>query len=223
MATALTIRADFDATVVVPFDAHRWVASPEAGVERMMLDRIGDEVAVATSLVRYRPGSRFAAHRHDLGEEFLVLEGTFADEKGRYPAGCYVRNPPGSTHSPRSDEGCLIFVKLRQFAEDDDRQVVIDTTQLGGEAPNGGTLAHELHRFGAERVCVIDGDANAAVRLGGDDAMQEVLVVSGTIEVFGERLTRLAWLRAAAGQTMEIRFVEPGRLFTKTRPRLTDA
>jgi hypothetical protein len=65
------------------------------GVERMMLDRIGDEVARATSLVRYAPNSTFSPHVHGGGEEFFVLEGEFGDEHRTYPAGTYVRNPIG--------------------------------------------------------------------------------------------------------------------------------
>ena len=53
----MRLNADFDQRVVVTPEAYRWVDSPMAGVERMMLDRIGDEVARATSLVRYAPNS----------------------------------------------------------------------------------------------------------------------------------------------------------------------
>jgi anti-sigma factor ChrR (cupin superfamily) len=48
------------------------------GVERRMLDRIGDEVARATSIVRYASESRFSPHVHDGGEEFLVLRNAMA-------------------------------------------------------------------------------------------------------------------------------------------------
>jgi anti-sigma factor ChrR (cupin superfamily) len=81
------------------------------GVHRRMLDRIGGEVARATSIVRYAPASHFSPHIHDGGEEFLVLEGTFQDEHGGYPVGSYVRNPPTSSHTPGSSVGCTIFVK----------------------------------------------------------------------------------------------------------------
>ena len=77
-----------------------------------MLDRVGDEVARATSIVRYAPGSWFSGHAHGGGEEILVLEGTFSDEHGHYPAGSWVRSPHGSVHTPFSDEGCLIYVKV---------------------------------------------------------------------------------------------------------------
>ncbi len=149
---SLRVRADFAQTAWVPPDQHHWIASPEPGVDRVMLDRVGDEIAVATSIVRYRSGSRFAAHRHDRGEEFLVLDGVFADENGSYPAGTYVRNPPGSAHSPRSDEGCVLFVKLRQFPPDDLAALVIDTVAIACTSTNGTTRVHRLHGFRAEEV-----------------------------------------------------------------------
>src|SRR5215475_13110315 len=114
-----------------------WLPSPEPGVERRPLERIGAEVAIASSVVRYRAGSRFAAHTHGLGEEFLVLEGTFSDERGHYPAGTYVRNPPGSRHGPFSENGCVIFVKLRQMAPDDADKVTMFEGDRTWEAMKG--------------------------------------------------------------------------------------
>jgi anti-sigma factor ChrR (cupin superfamily) len=84
----------------VPFESLVWTPSPHPMVERKMLERDGDEVARATSFVRYAEGSSFAEHVHDLGEEFLVLEGVFSDERGDYASGTYIRNPPGSRHRP---------------------------------------------------------------------------------------------------------------------------
>ena len=128
------IRADFNERVVVATRDQPWVPSPQAGVDRRMLDRIGGEVARATSVVRYAPHSRFPPHRHDGGEEFLVLDGVFSDEHGDYPAGTYVRNPPGSAHAPRTAGGCTIFVKLRQMRPDGRRQVVIRTNDAAWPA-----------------------------------------------------------------------------------------
>lgn len=105
----------------------RWIPSPQAGVERRMLDRVGGEVARATSVVRYLPGSRFARHVHGGGEEIFVLDGVFSDETGDYPAGSYLRSPPGSSHAPFSDDGCVILVKLWQFTPGDTEEVRLDT------------------------------------------------------------------------------------------------
>jgi anti-sigma factor ChrR (cupin superfamily) len=92
-----------------------------------MLDRVGEEVARATSVVRYAPDTAFTPHAHDGGEEVLVLDGCFSDERGDYPAGTYLRNPPGSHHAPFSTDGCTLFVKLRQFAQSDSQELRINT------------------------------------------------------------------------------------------------
>jgi len=126
----MQLNADFSKRAVVHAAKLDWKASPMPGVERRMLDRIGDEVARATSIVRYAPQSQFSPHVHDGGEEFLVLEGVFQDEHGDFPAGCYVRNPPQSRHTPGSKSGCTIFVKLWQFDPADRTHVRIDTNKM---------------------------------------------------------------------------------------------
>jgi anti-sigma factor ChrR (cupin superfamily) len=123
----MNINNDFSARIVAHAADATWTPSPLPGVDRRMLDRVGDEVARATSIVRYAPGSHFDRHVHDGGEEILVLEGVFSDESGDYGAGTYLRNPPGSAHAPFSREGCLLFVKLRQFAPGDLASVRIPT------------------------------------------------------------------------------------------------
>ena len=104
----MDLNPDFTARAAVHGAALPWVSSPIAGVERRMLDRIGEEVARATTIVRYAPESRFSPHVHGGGEEFIVLEGVFQDEHGDFPAGSYIRNPPQSRHTPGSKPGCTI-------------------------------------------------------------------------------------------------------------------
>ena len=108
---SMELNADLTQRAVLNTIAQAWLPSPMPGVERRMLDRCGGEVARATSIVRYAPGSRFARHSHGGGEEILVLEGVFQDEHGSYPAGSWLRNPPGSVHRPWSEAGCTIWVK----------------------------------------------------------------------------------------------------------------
>ena len=123
----MQLNADLSRPATVDSAALAWVASPMAGVERRMLERDGAEVARATSLVRYAPGSAFSPHTHGAGEEFLVLEGVFSDETGDFPAGFYVRNPPGSSHTPASAPGAVILVKLRQMPPEETAAVRLDT------------------------------------------------------------------------------------------------
>ena len=123
----MDIHSDFGERIVLHTDKLAWHPSPKAGVMRKYLDRIGDEVARASSIVRYEPNTSFAQHAHDGGEEILVLDGCFSDEKGDYSAGMYLRNPPGSHHTPFSNDGCTLFVKLRQFERSDDQELRINT------------------------------------------------------------------------------------------------
>lgn len=175
----MNINSDYSQRVVLNHQDLSWVASPELGVERKMLERVGDEVAKATSIVRYQPGSKFKTHTHDLGEEILVLEGVFSDELGDYPAGTYIMNPPGSSHAPFSESGCTLFVKLRHLGPDQVEREIIDTKStewLQGmvlglhvmplmRQGTGSTLVHwapqtyfNPHKhFGGEEIFVVDG------------------------------------------------------------------
>src|SRR6266849_8235918 len=126
----MELNANFSERVAVHTDRIAWTPSPIPGVERRMLDRIGGEVARATSIVRYAPNSKFPPHVHGGGEEFIVLDGVFQDEHGDFPAGSYIRNPPQSRHTPGSKPGCTIMVKLWQFDLADRTPVRLDTTKM---------------------------------------------------------------------------------------------
>lgn len=177
----MRINADFSRPVVVRPQDREWVPSPSGGVERCMLDRIGGEVARATSLVRFAPNSSFPTHMHGGGEEYIVLDGTFSDDTGDFPAGTYVRNPIGTAHAPHTHEGCMIFVKLWQFADDDRAQFdVAIGERLGGAAKQDGRSEAVLHDAPGERVRVHDLDAGTALALDGAGGM-EVLVLAGSL------------------------------------------
>ena len=194
----MKLNADFSTRVVVRPEDYAWVSSPAAGVDRMMLDRIGDEVARATTIVRFAPNSRFDAHTHGGGEEFLVLDGVFSDENGDYPAGSYVRNPIGTAHSPHIEpEGCTILVKLHQFAEDDTEQKVIDTRTapfLPGSAP--GLTVLPLHSVAGENVALVrwaPGTQFAAhTHWGGE----EIFVIEGVFQDEHGRYPAGSWIRS---------------------------
>ncbi|WDE08864.1 cupin domain-containing protein [Thalassomonas viridans] len=126
----LVFNHDLELPASIQIRGARWQPFPAKGVKRLLLERIGGEqVSRATSIVSYEPGSYFESHVHPKGEEFLVLSGTFSDEDGDYPAGTYVRNPPGSSHKPYSKDGCMIFVKLQQFKLTDNERVVINLNE----------------------------------------------------------------------------------------------
>lgn len=168
-----------------------------------MLHRIGAEVAQATSIVRYAPGCHFNAHTHSGGEEFLVLDGTFQDEHGDYPAGTYIRNPPQSRHTPGSELGCTIFVKLWQFDPADRTHVVIQTEKLDrvSDALRLGVQVSPLYQDAREDVRLEVWAANRVIELdlpkGG-----EFLVLQGSFAEGAEVFEAHAWLRLPSGSRL---------------------
>lgn len=192
----MEINADFSQRAVMHGADLDWVASPMAGVDRRMLDRIGGEVARATSIVRYAPGSAFSAHVHGGGEEFFVLDGVFQDEHGDYPAGAYVRNPPTSRHVPASAPGCTIFVKLWQFDLTDRTFTRIDTNKMAWlpDPQQDGVQVMPLFNDTAEDVRLERWDSGAAITLDAPGGA-EVLTLDGTFTEAGETFLPQSWLR----------------------------
>jgi anti-sigma factor ChrR (cupin superfamily) len=202
----MELNADFSQRAVVHAARVPWVASPMPGVERRMLDRIGDEVARATSIVRYAPGSHFPAHTHGGGEEFFVLDGVFQDEHGDYPAGSYVRNPPTSSHVTGSDQGCVIFVKLWQFAADDRRHVCIDTGHMSFVPAHdrAGIEVMPLFRDSREQVSLERWAPDAEIVSAAHDG-SEILVLDGEFTDEVERFSAHSWLRMPPRSTLRIK------------------
>lgn len=198
----MELNADFTKPVLIKTEDAPWVASPIPGVDRRMLDRIGDEVARATSIVRYAPGSHFSAHTHTGGEEFIVLDGVFQDEHGDYPAGTYVRNPPTTQHTPRSEHGCTILVKLWQFDLADRTQFSMNMDDAA-ESVGAGIHMAQLHKDARETVRYIRANAGASIAL--DNAGgTELFVLDGSATHGDSELPKGAWLRLPDGQPLSI-------------------
>ena len=221
----MRINADFSRRVAVHPDAYDWVSSPAAGVERMMLDRIGEEVARATTIVRFAPKSYFDAHTHGGGEEFLVLDGVFSDQYGDFPAGTYVRNPIGTSHKPHTDDGCTILVKLHQFDPSDTRQFHVDINagsyQLTGIE---GVTELPLHEAVTETVRVLRLEPGARLDGGRLDGGEEIFVIDGEIEDDAGRYPAGSWIRTPDGAHHPVRSETGARIWVKTghlRPDLT--
>lgn len=206
----MKINANFNAFAGVNFDSTKYICSPSFGVNRFMLDRIGDEKARATTIVEYKPNSKFPEHEHIGGEEFLVLEGTFKDQFGEFPAGTYVRNPIGSKHEPWVDEdGCTIMVKLLQMADTGEGVCPLHVNIVdnkGTDTEYGSVLPMYHNKDTGERVsmCFMGADKNLPM----DDYCvdgEELFIYEGSLTAGGVIYEKWGWLRFPAGAISEER------------------
>ena len=195
---SLRINDDFKERVVISTDNLEWTPSPMPNVFRKMLDRVGDEVARATTIVKYEPYSEFSSHLHSGGEEFYVLHGVFSDEHNDYPKGSYVRNPIGTKHTPKiGAEGATIFVKLHQFESKDSEQKFIKTN-TGDWLPGlvQGLSVMPLHEFEHEHVALVKWAPNTTFNLHQHWGGEEILVLEGTFYDEHGSYPQGTWIRS---------------------------
>lgn len=196
----MLINGDLAAPAVSFADEALWLPLPGAGIDVRVLEHAGDDGGRTTSVVRYQPSTRLPFCEHPLGEEVLVLEGAFADEAGEYPAGTYVRNPPGSGNAPWSDGGCVLFVKRGQFHPADRERIAIDLR--GAEWFPGlsrGIAVLPLHGFGSERVTLVRWAPETCFVPHQHPAGEEIYVLDGAVEDEEGRYTAGSWLRSPPG------------------------
>ena len=192
----MKLHADLSQRAIVATEELPWIDSPMPGVQRRLLERDGEEIARATSVVRYAPSSYFAPHTHGGGEEFLVLDGVFSDEQGDYGPGMYVRNPIGSRHTPSSRDGCTILVKLWQMHPEDQSRIVVDTHHADwfpGLVP--GLQVLPLHAHETEQVALVKWAPGTRFQPHRHWGGEEIFVLDG---VFADELGRYpqgTWLR----------------------------
>ncbi len=214
------MNADFSKAVVVRTAAMEWQSSPGAGVWRKRLELSGAaESGRVTSVVRYDSGSRFPSHEHPEGEEILVLEGIFADEHGAYPAGTYLLNPEGFRHAPRSDQGCVLFVKLRQYPGRDrsHREVDSNTAAWQQSKPPGREVLplydEDGHRESMRLVRLAPG---TQVPEHDHPGGEEVYVIAGSLADAQGTYEQGTWLRFPDGSRHQPFSDEGCTLYVKT-------
>ncbi len=197
------LNGNLDEFVVVDTNDIPWTESPAGGVWRKRLHLVGStEKGQVTSLVRYDSNASFPEHDHPAGEEILVLDGTFSDEQGDWPAGTYLLNPEGSKHKPASKDGCHLFVKLRQYSGEDRKNISADTNSMTWKsiaAP--GVMVKPMYAQAGytDSVCLerwSKGTDRGPVIY---DEGAEIFVMSGEFEDERGTYTEGCWLRFPKG------------------------
>ncbi|MGF1480137.1 MAG: cupin domain-containing protein [Cyanophyceae cyanobacterium] len=185
---------------VVDTQTMEWQPSPSPGVWRKRLELSGEvESGRVTSVVRFAPGSVFACHPHPEGEEIFVLEGTFADEFGTYPAGFYLLNPEGFSHAPFSPDGCTLFVKLRQYGGPKLQQLSLNTRELPWTSSPGRDVKRLYAQPGFSEQVRLERwhrGFTESLRL---EATREIFVLAGEYADENGRHQAGTWLQLPAG------------------------
>ena len=202
MSDILDLNADFDSRVVIDTAAMDWQASPSPTVWRKRLSASGPtEAGVVTTIVRYDADSSYATHPHPGGEEIFVLDGIFSDEHGDFPAGSFLLNPEGVSHAPFSKDGCVLFVKLRQYEGEGRERVAIDSNALEWKEYRPGAWMKPLYsqKGFPENVRLIRIDSGAGPFPHSHPGGEEVLVLDGELRDEHGVYPALTWTRSPAG------------------------
>lgn len=187
---------DLTKVVVINSEQQAWQDSPANGVKRIPLEREAAESGHVTSIVQYEPGSAFSSHIHPHGEEIFVLDGVFSDENGDYPAGSYLRNPPGSRHAPFSKSGCTLFVKLNQFKDGDSQQLALNTNQQPWLQGQGGLTVKPLHEYQGCSTALVHWPAGERFAPHKHFGGEEILVLKGTFKDEHGCYPKGSWIRS---------------------------
>ena len=189
--------------------------SSNSNHSRAQQDRIGNEKARATTIVEYKPNSKFPEHEHIGGEEFLVLKGTFKDQFGEFAAGTYVRNPIGSKHAPWvDDDGCVIMVKLLQMAEIKEEGTdplhvnILDSNKSAYQTTEYGSVLdmYDNEKTGEHvQMCHVKPGADLSTDQLAETGGEELFVYSGSLELDNVEYKEWAWLRFPIGETASSR------------------
>ena len=213
------INGDLSVRVTADTARMEWTPSPSPSVWRKRVHLVGSpESGQVTSVVRYEPHSRFPAHDHPDGEEILVLEGVFSDEHGNWPAGTFLLNPEGFRHSPFSEPGCVLFVKLRQFPGRERTHVAVETDKLAWEPTSTAGVSrkklYEQTGF-ADSIRLERWEPQTDLGLVSYDQGAELFVLEGAFSDEAGTYGAGCWLRLPAGSAHHPRTSEGCTLYVK--------
>ena len=206
----------------VSVDTHLldWTPSPSGLVDRRRVHRVGPaESGQVTSIVRYSPGARFPEHAHPEGEEIFVLEGVFSDQLGHATPGMHVLNPEGHRHAPWSEEGCVIFVKLRQYDGADRPYRRTDTNEMPWTSTDRAGIEEKLlddHPMYPDRTVLERWARGATAPTAPVEGGAELFVIDGRLEHDGDEFGPGTWLRVPPGEALGLRAVDETVLYVKT-------
>ena len=127
MRSAVEVNADANKVAFMDTRTMAWEATQWSGVQRKVLEFVNQpRMGRETSILKLEPGTSLPTTTWAERLDFFVIEGSCSDEHGSYGKHTFVRQPPGTTHSLRSQEGCSLYMKWRVPIKEDTTRIVID-------------------------------------------------------------------------------------------------
>ncbi|MBD2437123.1 cupin domain-containing protein [Nostoc sp. FACHB-110] len=93
---------------------------------------------------QWQPGTALSNVVENEVKEIFVIEGTWSDELGDYPAYSWVRYSPHCPYSPASKNGCLIYVKTYP-SDNTQRFIVGEDFQFPDEQIREDKILYQLN------------------------------------------------------------------------------
>jgi anti-sigma factor ChrR (cupin superfamily) len=215
-----SLNGDMSKRIALRTSEMDWQPSPSGSVWRKRLHLVGGaESGQVTSVVRYEKGAMFAEHDHPEGEEILVLDGVFSDEHGDWPAGTYLLNPEGFRHAPFSEPGCLLFVKLRQYAGAVRHHITLCTRDVAWQPADRSGAEEKIlyaHPDFSDAMRLERWAPGTATEVPNRTEGAEVFVLEGSLEHDSESYDPLSWLRFPVGEVHHLATREGCVLYIKT-------
>jgi anti-sigma factor ChrR (cupin superfamily) len=147
MRSAEEVNANANKVAFMDTRTMAWEDTEWPGVQRKVLEFVNHpKMGRETSILKLAAGASLPTTTWAERLDFFVIEGACSDEQGSYGKHTFVRQPPGTTQTLRSDVGCTLYAKWRVPIHKEVARIVIDAmTAQWGEFPHRG--ADVLHLY----------------------------------------------------------------------------
>jgi len=187
MNSASSLNMDFSQGACLRPDDLEWLSGSIDGASYAYLERDNGGSSHASYFLRLTAGASFSLQSNVRGVELFVLEGTFSDTAGDYPAGTYIRNPLGIIDNFLTQEGCKLFIKLDQFSKEDIAHVVTRPQDRQWQNGIGSLKVLGLHAHNTESSALVAWPKNEVFQSHNHMGGEEIVVISGRfIDEHGE-------------------------------------
>lgn len=203
MAELPEFNADPNETIVMHTADMPWEETGVAGVTRKLLERVNDpEKGRETVLLKFDPNTTLPAEVLTQRVDTFVIDGGYSDGNGEYGPRTFIRNPAGSSQTPSSKDGCVLYVKRRNPFRDDDERFVIDTEKVEWMSfpHRGADVVHfyrDRHGIDTSRYGKVYPDKRIPSH---DHAMgEETLIIDGVLKDEHGSYVAGSWFRFPVG------------------------